>query len=277
MVAAHVPDMDHFRGSFGAKHAIPLWRDEASTEANITTGILEKLRKTYGKRISPEDLFAYTYALLATPRYVDSFSEELTVPGPRLPLTTDATLFAEAANAGRELIFLHTYGERFVPAGGKAGQVPQGSARLHVAIPDAPGAYPEDFAYDPATRTLRVGAGEITGVDREVFEFSVSGFDVVKSWLGYRMKAGAGRKSSPLDEIRPERWTLAMSQELLQLLWMLEHTLARYPSLANLFDRVLAGPLFLAGDLPLPEETERKPPGRGEEPVEPVQQGFPGL
>ena len=277
VVAAHVPDMDHFRGSFGAKHAIPLWRDEASTEANITTGILEKLRKTYGKRISPEDLFAYTYALLATPRYVDSFSEELTVPGPRLPLTTDATLFAEAANAGRELIFLHTYGERFVPAGGKAGQVPQGSARLHVAIPDAPGAYPEDFAYDPATRTLRVGAGEITGVDREVFEFSVSGFDVVKSWLGYRMKAGAGRKSSPLDEIRPERWTLAMSQELLQLLWMLEHTLARYPSLANLFDRVLAGPLFLAGDLPLPEETERKPPGRGEEPVEPVQQGFPGL
>src|SRR5881397_1578880 len=32
-----------------------------------------------------------------------------------------------------------------------------------------------------------------------------------------QLKGGAGRSSSPLDEIRPERWTVEMSQELMEL------------------------------------------------------------
>jgi hypothetical protein len=276
-VSALVPDLDHFRGSFGGKHVIPLWRDADATQPNVTAGLLDALSTAYGNPVSPEDLFAYAYAVLATPHYVESFSEELTVPGPRLPLTRDAALFAEAVAAGRRLIHLHTYGERFVPEGGQAGQVPQGSARLSTAIPDTPDRYPEDYGYDPAARTLRVGAGLLDGVAPEVFDFSVSGFEVVKSWLSYRMKAGAGRKSSPLDEIRPERWTVQMSQELLQLLWVLEHTLARYPDLAALLDRIIAGPLFAAGDLPRPDAAQRKPPGRAEDDDAPQQPGLAGL
>ena len=30
-----VPDLHHFRGSFGGKHVIPLWRDRAGTDANL--------------------------------------------------------------------------------------------------------------------------------------------------------------------------------------------------------------------------------------------------
>jgi hypothetical protein len=100
---------------------------------------------------------------------------------------------------------------------------------------------------------------------------------VVKSWLNYRMKAGAGRKSSPLDEIRPERWTMQMSQELLQLLWLLEHTLARYPKLSDLLDRVVSSPLFTAAELPKPDEAQRKPPGRDQDSDESAQQGFAGM
>lgn len=54
------------------------------------------------------------------------------------------------------------------------------------------------------------------------------------------MKDGAGRRSSPLDEIRPERWTPAFTEEFLELLWVLEATVAKYPALESLLDRVVA-------------------------------------
>lgn len=59
-------------------------------------------------------------------------------------------------------------------------------------------------------------------VRREVRGFSLSGFEVVKSWLAYRMRDRSGKKSSPLDDIRPERWIF--DGELLNLLWVLDHT-----------------------------------------------------
>ena len=43
------------------------------------------------------------------------------------------------------------------------------------------------------------------------------------------MKSRSGRKSSPLDEIRPAGWTAALTTELLELLWVLEATVAVQP------------------------------------------------
>ena len=56
------------------------------------------------------------------------------------------------------------------------------------------------------------------------------------------MKKRSGKKSSPLDEIRPERWTALMSDEFLELLWVLEATLAMEPDLAAVLDKVVSGP-----------------------------------
>jgi hypothetical protein len=75
----------------------------------------------------------------------------------------------------------------------------------------------------------------------------------------YRMKKRAGKKSSPLDDIRPERWTARMSDELLELLWVLESTLAMEPDLV--LDKAVAGPCFTAAELPPPKPEERKAPG----------------
>ena len=82
----------------------------------------------------------------------------------------------------------------------------------------------------------------------------------MQSWLGYRMKKRAGKKSSPLDDIRPERWTPKMSEELLELLWVLEETLAMEPELEKALDNVVAGPCFTAAELPQPKPEERSAP-----------------
>ena len=118
---AHPPDLHHFCGR-GGKDVIPLWRDAAGTPPNLPAGLLDVLTTALGTPVSAEDFFAYTYAVLSAPGYVETFSEELTVPGPRLPVTRDAALFARAVEQGRRLLWLHTYGERFLPLARNAGK-----------------------------------------------------------------------------------------------------------------------------------------------------------
>ena len=263
-ISACVPDLHYFCGR-GGKDVIPLWRDAEASQANLTGGLLDALRPHLGN-VTAEDFFAYCYALLATPAYVETFSEELTVPGPRLPVTKDGDLFRQAARLGRRLIWLHTYGERFVPARHRPGEVPQGRARCRRAVPDRPDRYPEEFSYNDTTRLLRVGEGEFGPVPKAVWDFSVSGLQVVHSWLRHRMKEGAGRSSSALDDIRPERWTAEISQELLELLWVLEATVAMFPELKQTLEAVIAGETFRADELPKPAANERRPPGDQDDP-----------
>jgi len=106
-----------------------------------------------------------------------------------------------------------------------------------------------------------VGDGRCGPVAPEVWEFEVSGLKAVQSWLGYRMKKRAGKKSSLLDDVRPERWTARMSDEFLELLWVLESTLAMEPELEKALDKVVAGLCFTAAERPTPKPEERKAPG----------------
>jgi len=205
--------------------------------------------------VTAADLFAYAYAVLASPDYVQRFWDELTIPGPRLPITMDAKLFSHAADLGRRLLWLHTYGERFVPPGHNPGRIPPGKAQCLKGTPASKEEYPEEFSYDLASQKLHVGKGVFGPVRPEVWEFSVSGFQVVQSWLAYRMKQGAGKKSSPLDKIRPAAWQF--DEELLDLLWVLEHTVDLWPSLAQALNDILSGDLFDASDFPEPQPEER--------------------
>ena len=259
VAAAAVPDMDHFRGSFGAKHTIPLWRDAAATEPNVTGGLLERIGEAHGAPVPAERLFAYAYGILAQRAYVERFWDELEQPPPRLPVTKDAALFGRVADLGERLLHLHTYGERFT-GGGRGTDVPHGEARCTRSVP--PDHYPDGHAYDAERRVLRVGegqhAGEFGPVAPEVWGYSVSGMRIVESWLNRRKANRSGRKSSPLDAIRPERWTFG--EELLELLWVLEGTLALEGDGAALLDEVCASPLFTAAELPEPSAAERRPP-----------------
>ena len=105
-----------------------------------------------------------------------------------------------------------------------------------------------------------MGAGTFGPVEPDVWSFDVSGLEVLKSWLSYRMKGGAGRRSSPLNEIRPERWTAELTEELLELLWVLEATVDLLPVLAANLEAIVRGPVFLGSELPVPSPAERQQP-----------------
>ena len=105
---------------------------------------------------------------------------------------------------------------------------------------------------------MRVGEGEFRPVSKAVWEFSVSDYFVVESWIKSRLRDRTGRRSSQLDEIRPVAWTAEMTQELLELLWVVEATIAAQSDLNTLLTEILAGPLFAAVDLPQPTDAERR-------------------
>jgi hypothetical protein len=259
---AAIPDLDHFSAR-GAKDTVPLYRTADASEANILPGLLERLSAAYKCKVTPEDFLAYVYGALAQPTFTMRFAKELENRELRVPITEDATLFEKVRNVGQRLLWLHTYGERFIPKGRQHGQVPRGAARCTKAVPGHPDGYPESFAYSSATRTLHVGGGDFAPVEPEIYDFEVSGLKVVQSWLKYRMKKGAGRKSSPLDDIHPEHWTSQFTTELLELLWVLEATVAGYPEQAQLLEAVTAGDCFHADELPEVPDTLRKPPKAG--------------
>ncbi len=253
---ALIPDQDHYKGSFGGR-VFALWKDAAATEANIAPAVLVELAKAFGAPVDPVDVFAYVAALLASPAYTAKFKADLIRPGLRVPLTADAGLFAEAAALGREVIWLHSFGERFAegrPAG--APRLPDDRKPDYPkagAISTKPEDFPDTIDYDAALQRLKIGTGYIDRVPPAVWAYEVSGKQVLRQWFSYRKKnrerpqIGDKRKPSPLGDIQPDHWLPEYTSELINVLNILGMLVELEPKQADLLQRICDGPLIPAG------------------------------
>ncbi|MFL0411135.1 type ISP restriction/modification enzyme [Microbacterium paludicola] len=264
-LATAVPDKHHFRGSYGGKDIIPLYRDAKKT-ANADPKLLTALTTCHrasspsAAEVTVERLFAYTFGVLAGADYRDRYVHGLQTPGPRVPVTADPDLFERMAAHGKKLIWLQTFGERY-----GEGKIPTSGIEWETQptrLPDGKA----DLVYDAHTQALRVADGTLVGVPMDVWRFSVSGMDVIPKWLGYRMVKPAGRaasSTSPLDHIRPSAWVPEWSTELIEIVAALKETLAMLPGGVALLDDIAAGPLVSADELPAPPAALRQPPKTG--------------
>ncbi|HEY3505621.1 MAG TPA: type ISP restriction/modification enzyme [Actinocatenispora sp.] len=257
-----VPDTHFMHGRGGL--VLPLYRDGAGRFANAAPGLPGFLSDRLGIHVRPADVMPYVAGVVAHSGYTARFAAELRQPGVRVPLTADAALWRDAVDVGNEVMRLHTYGEW--PNGG--ARVPRHlRPRVVRPISARPADMPERIDYDPDTRELRVGTGALAPVSEAVWRYEVSGMRIVKHWFDYRKADPAGRRGgSPLDSLHTRRWPAEMTEELRDLVAVLEACLALQPRQAALLDRVLAGTLITAADLedarvlPPPPES-RKPVG----------------
>lgn len=261
---AMIPDRDNFSAR-GAKDTIPFYRDKDAQYANITPGLLDRLKETLKMELTVEDFLAYIYGMIAQPAFTDLFKDELETRELRIPISKKASLFKKVVDIGRQLLWLHTYCERYIPKGHHRGHIPKGKAKCVKLVGDDSAVYPEQYKYDDATHALFVGNGKFRPVKSEVYKFEVSGLKVVQSWLNYRMKSGRGRRLSPLDDIRPNRWTNEFTTELLELLWVLEHTIELYSKQEKLLSVVIEGDVFTAEELPDVPDIARTAPSQREQ------------
>jgi predicted helicase len=234
----------------------PLWSDAAAGQANISDAVIAALTKTYGAPPDPVDVFAYVAALLANPAYTEKFKLNLVRPGLRVPLTADKTLFAKTAEIGREVIWLHTFGERFKdgrdPGVPKLPQAERPFIPAEGTIPSTPEGFPDTIDYDAAKERLKIGTGYIENVPPAAWAYQVSGKPVLKQWFSYRRKnrekpqIGDRRPPSPLGEIQPDHWLPEYTTELLNVINVLGLLVKLEPKQKLLLDEIVDGPLIPA-------------------------------
>nr|MBA2733893.1 N-6 DNA methylase [Acidobacteriota bacterium] len=97
----------HFVGAAAGTMSLPLfvYNEEGQQTENITDWGLQQFQTHYkNKRITREDIFHYTYAVLHHPAYRHKYELNLKREFPRLPFYTD---FRQWAAWGKELMDLH--------------------------------------------------------------------------------------------------------------------------------------------------------------------------
>lgn len=240
--SALIPDMDSFNGRGG--RALPLLHP--SGEPNLAAGLTAALSADLDIDVTADDAIAYIAAVVAHPGFTDRFTDELTTPGIRVPITADPALWRRAVVLGQTVIWLHTYGAAFAdPAAGR----PDGDIRLPVGDSDrisnltAITGMPETIGYDPEAHVVTLGTGTFGPVLAAVWEYTVGGRNVVKSWFNYRKKTPGGKKTSPLDHLHVDAWPSEWNGELIDLLTVLTRLVALEEGQRALLGEILAGPI----------------------------------
>jgi len=135
------------------------------------------LQQTFG----PEDIFNYMYAVFHSSTYRERYAEFLKIDFPRLPLTSNGTLFRELCKLGDRLVELHLM-EKF---GKVTTKYPMSGSDVVEKIDyTSPGEAPEQG------RVWINKTQYIEGIPPEVWEFHVGGYQVCQKWL----KDRKGRK-----------------------------------------------------------------------------------
>ncbi|WP_017624445.1 type ISP restriction/modification enzyme [Nocardiopsis chromatogenes] len=269
-----IPDQHYFSGRGG--RVLALHRDQEGRVPNTPPRLLSALESRLGITVTAEDLMAYCAGVAAHPGFVARFQEGLKVPGVRIPMSADPDLWRTAVESGRRVVWLHTYGERFCdpdadrPPGGP--RLPrERRPQLIAEISDGRGGLPDRIWHDSDTGDagdrLHVGEGAIAPVSPHAWHYDVNGMRVVKKWFSSRQRNPRGkRRGTPLDDIRPDRWSPDYTDELVDLLSVLTLLVDLEPRQARLLDDIMAGPLITvddlatAGVLPFDEGHRKGPP-----------------
>ncbi len=82
-------------------------QQETEKRPNIEQSLSEKLKSVYRKKISPEDILYYIYGIFYSNIYRKTYAEFLKTDFPRVPFTSDYSIFRKIGKMGKELADLH--------------------------------------------------------------------------------------------------------------------------------------------------------------------------
>jgi predicted helicase len=188
------------------------------------------LKKTFG----PEDIFDYIYAVFHCPTYRERYAEFLKIDFPRVPLTSDADLFRDLVGLGGRLVALHLMESEDLEDGLPSYPVP-GDNLVEPSHPKyfAPGETAPGEA-DPLTqgrvyinRTKKkpdAPAQYFEGIEPEVWEFQVGGYQVLGKWL----KDRKGRELSP-EDLEHYRWVVVALRTTIEIMAAIDARIEDWP------------------------------------------------
>jgi predicted helicase len=144
--------------------------------SNINPALLSGLSKTFGKKTIPEEVFYYIYAVLYSNTYRTRYAEFLKTDFPRIPFTKNHKLFLEMGKHGKSLVELHLLKSTALdPPMARF----QGKGDHRVEKP----------RYDQGEHRVHINTSQyFEGIEKEVWEYQIGGYQVLEKWLKDRKK-----------------------------------------------------------------------------------------
>lgn len=218
----------------------PLFRRPGGLEPNVAPGLLGHLSDRLGHDVDAGELLAWTLSVA-----------DASAAGCRVPLTSDAEVWARGTELGRRVLRLQARGD------GARPKLP-GGRRPYVRAPLP--ARPSELSYDADEEALCLDEGRISPVPREAWEYEVSGGRVLDLWFARRTEPA---EPATLEAIRPSAWPQAWTSELLELITVLALLHELEPPKRELSSSLADSPpvtaeeLHKAGILPVPAAARR--------------------
>ncbi len=157
---------------------------------------------------APEDVFRYIYAVFHSPAYRTRYSEFLKIDFPRVPLTTDRTLFRNLCQLGANLVALHLLEDDYAAATWNRAEDREMRDEEIQFTATNPLASEVVRFHDAGSSLVAKGfpkydggkvhinsASYFDGVTEDVWNFHVGGYQVARKWLKDRRE----RALSPDD------------------------------------------------------------------------------
>ncbi|MCF6270130.1 MAG: N-6 DNA methylase [Melioribacteraceae bacterium] len=136
---------------------------------NISSELLEKLKKSFKKVVTPEEIFYYIYAILYSNIYRKKYAEFLKIDFPRIPFTKNYELFLSLGELGQQLADLHLLESKALD-------------KTNVKFPIGG----SNKVEKPIYKEKKVWINEnqyFNGITEEVWNYQIGGYQVCEKWL----------------------------------------------------------------------------------------------
>ena len=152
---------------------------------NFSPSLLHALKETHDRTPTPEEVFHYLYAVLYSPTYRAKYAQFLKTDFPRVPFTEDQKLFTKITHIGKRLVDLHLL---------KSPELDRPIARFQ----EHGNNKVEKQRYDEKAKRVYINKAQyFEGVQPEVWEYQIWGYQVLDKWLKDRKD-----RSLNLEDIR---------------------------------------------------------------------------
>jgi hypothetical protein len=155
-----------------------MFTDEEARERkpNLNPKLIESLAEVYRKEPTPEEIFYYIYGILYSNVYRSKYAEFLKIDFPRVPFTRNYELFKTIGKYGSKLVDLHLM---------KAAELNNPIVKFQGG-----GDYGvRKVKYDEKGKQVYINDSQyFEGIEREVWEYQIGGYQVLDKWLKDREK-----------------------------------------------------------------------------------------
>lgn len=182
--------------------------------SNFSSEFCTTLKEKLGYIPTPEEIFYYIYAIFHSPTYRSRYAEFLKSDFPRVPLTSNKQLFQNLSEQGQALVDLHLM---------KSKKLNKLITKIYGKGDNAV----TEVTYKPIEKQIYINKDQyFEGVEKEVWEFKIGGYQVLDKWLKDRKKA---KRSLSFDDIFHYQKVVVALKETMEIMQEIDRIIPSFP------------------------------------------------